>query len=109
MPEPAVSPPVAGAPPGRIVALPGEPEGPALDSRTGTLAVAVRKPDGVALVDLGSGIERAQRVRQVERISTGGAPYGLAVDAARRRLYVTLTGANQLRSYRIDGPKLVGK
>ena len=31
----------------------------------------------------------------------------LGVDAARRRLYVTLTGTNQLRSYRIDGPKLV--
>ncbi len=41
VPEPAVSPPVTGLPPGRIVALPGEPEGLALDSRTGTLAVAV--------------------------------------------------------------------
>ena len=46
-------------------------------------------------------------MRQVERVSTGGAPYGLAVDAARQRLYVTLTGTNQLRSYRIDGPKLI--
>ena len=39
VPEPAVSPPVAGTPPGRIVALAGEPEGLALDGRTGTLAV----------------------------------------------------------------------
>jgi DNA-binding beta-propeller fold protein YncE len=267
VPEPAVAPAVSGVPPGRIVPLPGEPEGLALDSRTRTVAVAVRKPAGVALVDLDSGAERsrvpldgaarhlqlagpggpvlvpaegndrlyriglpggevldetpvgrqphdaaavsggrvvvgdeladtvtliesdgttrkltaptmpggvasspdgsvavavgvrgrrieayapdgrslgtaacgvgpthvragaaglfyvadtqgdavlvfeagADGVRQVERVSTGGAPYGLAVDATRQRLYVTLTGTNQLRSYRIDGPKLVAE
>ena len=38
---------------------------------------------------------------------TGGAPYGLAIDGVRRLLYVTLTGTNQLRSYRIEGPKLL--
>lgn len=46
-------------------------------------------------------------VREVERVATGDAAYGLAVDGPRRRLYVTLTGTNQLRSYRIEGPKLV--
>lgn len=46
-------------------------------------------------------------VRQVGQASTGGAPYGLAVDVTRRRLYVTLTGTNELRSYRIDGPELI--
>lgn len=45
-------------------------------------------------------------IRQVNRISTGGAPYGLAVDTGRARLYVTLTGTNQLRSYRISGTDL---
>ncbi len=46
-------------------------------------------------------------IRQVGRVKTeGGAPYGLAVDAARSRLYVTLTATNQLKSYRIDGEKL---
>jgi len=46
-------------------------------------------------------------IRQVGRASTGGgAPYGLAVDSARSRLYVTLTGTNQLRSYRINGTAL---
>jgi DNA-binding beta-propeller fold protein YncE len=46
-------------------------------------------------------------VRQVGSVGTGGgAPYGLAVDVARARLYVTLTGTNQLRSYRIDGAGL---
>jgi len=46
-------------------------------------------------------------IRQVNRVSTGGgAPYGLAVDIARSRVLVTLTGANELRSYRIDGDDL---
>lgn len=46
-------------------------------------------------------------IRQVGQVSTGGgAPYGLAVDASRSRLFVTLTGANELRSYRIDGNRL---
>lgn len=50
---------------------------------------------------------RADGIRQVGSVSTGGgAPYGLAVDGARSRLYVTLTGTNQLRSYRIEGAKL---
>ena len=264
VPEPAVAPPGAGNPPGQIVKVGGEPEGLALDSRTGLVAVAVRKPDGVVLVDAASGAERARvplggaprhlqlagpggpvlapaegndrlyriglpggevisetpvgrqphdaapaagqtvfvgdeladtitllaadgttrklpapampggvaaspdgsvvvavgvrgrqieayaadgrslgtapcgvgpthvragmaglfyvadtqgdavlvfeagpdGVRQVGQASTGGAPYGLAVDATRRRLYVTLTGTNELRSYRIDGPEL---
>jgi DNA-binding beta-propeller fold protein YncE len=46
-------------------------------------------------------------IRQVGRVSTnGGAPYGLAVDAPHRRLYVTLTSRNELRSFRIDGRHL---
>ena len=48
-----------GTRPGQIVAVGGEPEGRALDSRTGLVAVAVRKPDGVVLVDAASGAERA--------------------------------------------------
>ena len=265
VPEPGVAPAVTGTPPGRIVALPGEPEGLALDSVTKTLAVAVRKPDGVVLVDLATGGERRRvalggsprhlqlagpggpvlapaegndrlyriglpagtvlgetpvgrqphdaaqaaggrvfvgdefadtvtliapdgttrklpapampggvasspdgsvvvavgvrgrqieaytpdgrslgtapcgvgpthvragaaglfyvadtqgdavlvfesgpsGVRQVGRVVTGGAPYGLAIDGVRRLLYVTLTGTNQLRSYRIEGPRLL--
>jgi DNA-binding beta-propeller fold protein YncE len=46
-------------------------------------------------------------IRQVGRVRTeGDAPYGLAFDEARSRLYVTLTGSNQLRSYRVDGTSL---
>ena len=47
-------------------------------------------------------------IRQVNRMPTeGDAPYGLAFDEARSRLYVTLTGTNQLRSYRVEGTDLV--
>jgi len=50
----------------------------------------------------------ADGVRQVGKVSTGGgAPYGLAVDGARQRLYVTLTERNELRSFKIDGTKLI--
>ncbi len=63
------------------------------DTQGGALLVFDAGPDGI---------------RQVGRVKTeGGAPYGLAVDAARSRLYVTLTATNQLRSYRIDGTTLV--
>jgi DNA-binding beta-propeller fold protein YncE len=47
-------------------------------------------------------------VRQVGSVGTAGAaPYGLAVDLARKRLYVTLTATNQVQSFRISGPQLV--
>ncbi len=47
-------------------------------------------------------------IRQVGQVGTdGGAPYGLAVDAERSLLYVSLTATNQLRSYRIEGETLV--
>jgi len=46
-------------------------------------------------------------IRQVGRVDTGGgAPYGLAVDVDRSRLYVTLTATNELRSFRIAGTEL---
>jgi DNA-binding beta-propeller fold protein YncE len=49
----------------------------------------------------------AYGIRQVAQVPTsGGAPYGLAVDAGRSRLFVTLTASNQLRSYRIAGATL---
>jgi len=64
----------------------------AADTQGGAVLIYQTGPDGI---------------RQVGRMSTGGgAPYGLAVDLARSRLYVTLTGTNQLRSFRIDGTKL---
>jgi len=63
------------------------------DTQGGAVLVFDAGPDGIS---------------QVGQVKTeGGAPYGLAVDVARSRLYVTLTATNELRSYRIDGTTLV--
>ena len=45
---------------------------------------------------------------QVATVPTGrGAPYGLAYDRTRRRLYVTLTASNKLESFRVQGNTIV--
>jgi hypothetical protein len=45
--------------------------------------------------------------KQVGRVATaGGAPYGLALDAQRALLYVTLTAVNVLQSFHITGQSL---
>ena len=61
-PEPARSPPLAERPAGRVVAVGHKPEGLALDPATGVLAVGLRKPDALALVDSrrGSVLRRIQ-------------------------------------------------
>ena len=38
------------------------------------------------------------------KVDAAGKPYGLAYDAARRRLYVTLTASNQLRVIDVSDP-----
>lgn len=42
-------------------------------------------------------------LRQIADTPAVGAPYGIAVDAGRQRLWVTLTAANQLVGYDISG------
>ncbi len=60
-PEPAQSPPLRERPAGRVVALPGRPEGLAFDQRTDQLAVGINEPRGiVAFVDGRSGETRRQ-------------------------------------------------
>lgn len=39
----------------------------------------------------------------VRRVPLKGSPYGLAIDTARRRLWVTLTGTNQLAGFELSG------
>jgi DNA-binding beta-propeller fold protein YncE len=50
-PEPAVSPPLTERPAGRVVRVGSNPEGLAADPRTGLVAVGLRNPDRLALVD----------------------------------------------------------
>lgn len=57
-------------------------------------------------------IERIDpQVAQVARVDAPGKPYGLAYDAAHRRLYVTLTAANLLRVVDVSNatnPRILG-
>jgi len=72
---------------------------------TAKVVPAPVQPGGVAASADGSVVVVVGvRGRRIEAYST--APYGLAVDLARQRLYVTLTERNELRSFRIDGTKL---
>ena len=60
-PEPAQSPPLRERPEGRVVRLPGRPEGLAFDQGTGQLAVGINDPRGlIAFVDGQSGEARRQ-------------------------------------------------
>ena len=81
--------------PGRIVALAGQPEGLVWDSVTGTIAAAVRNPDGVVLVDAATGSERA-------RIPLGGAARHLQLVAEGGPLLVPSEEDDRL--YRLDLP-----
>jgi DNA-binding beta-propeller fold protein YncE len=57
-------------------------------------------------------IERIDpQVAQVARVDAPGKPYGLAYDAGRRRLYVTLTASNLLRVVDVSDaakPRILG-
>ena len=71
--EPASSPPATAAPAGRLVPVGPKPEGVVADPRTGLVAVALRGPDRLALVDGASGdVER--------RVALPAAPRHLALD-----------------------------
>jgi DNA-binding beta-propeller fold protein YncE len=69
--EPARSPALEERPAGRVVALGGKPEGLAFDPRTGLLAVALRDPDRLALVD-GRQPHDAARARGRTFVGPGG-------------------------------------
>jgi len=64
-PEPAEAPPLEEEPAGRIVEVGPAPEGVAVDPETGLVAVALRNPNELALVDGESG-ETSQRVELPE-------------------------------------------
>jgi hypothetical protein len=110
--------------------MPGAPEGLAVDDPDGILAVGLRGPDGVALVNVMTGRVRmlvrlpgaprhlqlagpagpvlvpAEQVGQLFQIACC-TPYGIAIDGRRSLVYVTLTATNRLESFRISGDGLV--
>jgi sugar lactone lactonase YvrE len=89
VPEPATAPPVAHAPAGTVVALPGDPEGLAVDARDGILAAGLRDPDGVALISTTTG-------REQKMIHLAGAPRHLALQGPAGPLLVPLEQTDQL-------------
>jgi DNA-binding beta-propeller fold protein YncE len=89
VPEPATAPPVTRRPAGRVVAMPGAPEGLAVDARDGILAVGIRQPAGVALVSTATG-----RVRRIIRLP--GAPRHLELAGPRGPLLAPLEDADRL-------------
>ena len=64
--------------------------------------------DLVAFADTDGGAVFVERIDpqlvRIAKIDAPGKPYGLAYDATRRRLYVTLTGANLLRLVDVSDP-----
>jgi len=76
-PEPAEAPPLEEEPAGRVVEVGPSPEGLAADPETGLVAVALRNPNDLALVDGESGeisqrVELPESARHLDLAAPGG-------------------------------------
>jgi DNA-binding beta-propeller fold protein YncE len=76
-PEPAEAPPLEKKPAGRVVQVGSAPEGIAADPETGLVAVALRNPNELALVDGESGdtvrrVELPEAARHLDLVGPGG-------------------------------------
>ena len=100
VPEPAKAPPLTRRPAGTVVAMPGAPEGLAVDDPGGLLAVGLRRPDGVALVDVATG-----RVRKVVRLP--GAPRHLQLAGPAGPVLVPAEQVGQLFQVALPGGQVV--
>ena len=89
-PEPAVAPPVEEEPVGEVIQLDAEPEGLVADAETGLIAVGIRNPKGLALVDAESG----EVVRTTEPLP--GAPRHLGLAGPGGPVLVPAEGADTL-------------
>ena len=96
VPEPATAPPVAQRPAGRVVTLAGGPEGLAVNARDGILAVGIRQPAGVALVDAATG-----RERRIVRLP--GAPRHLELAGPAGPVLAPLEDADRLAQIALPG------
>ena len=101
-PEPAVAPPLTATPAGTVVDLPGQPEGLAADATTGILAVGVRDPDGVALVDLTTGAPKA-------RIPLNGAPRHLELAGPGGPVLAPAEGGDRLYQLSLPTGRVVAE
>jgi DNA-binding beta-propeller fold protein YncE len=97
--EPARSPALAERPAGRVVPLGGRPEGLVFDPLSGLLAVGLRDPDRLALVDGRSG-------RVVRRVPLPGAPRHLALAGPGGPVLVPAEGANLIVEVALPGGRV---
>lgn len=96
--EPAVSPELRERPAGRVVRVGAMPEGLAADPRTGLVAVGLRDPDRLALVDGRSG-------RVVRRVRLAESPRHLQLARPGGPVLVPAERANALVSVELPGGK----
>ncbi|MDQ6798566.1 MAG: YncE family protein [Actinomycetota bacterium] len=89
-PEPAKSPPATAAPVGKVIRVGGEPEGMVADDTTGLVAIGVRGPDGVVIVDHDGGV--------VRRVPLTGAPRHLGFDPVTHLLLAPTEGSDKLET-----------
>ncbi len=88
-PEPAEAPPLDKEPAGRVVEVGNSPEGIAADPETGLVAVGLRNPDELALVDGESG-------EVVRRVELPESPRHLGIAGAGVPVLVPAEGSDSL-------------
>ncbi len=93
-PEPAKSPLPAVAPAGTVVSVGGEPEGMVADPATGLVAIGVRGPDGVVIVNHEGGV--------VRRVPLSGAPRHLGFDSATHLVLAPTEGSDKLETIDLE-------
>lgn len=101
VPEPAVSPVPTEAPAGRVVSVSGNPEGLVVDGPTRTVAAGVRNPDGLALIDVDTGVERTRR-------PLAGSPRHLQLARPGGPVLVPAEGTDRLYQVALPGGDVVG-
>lgn len=87
VPEPAQAPP-AQQPAGNVVPLPGGPEGIVVDPSSGLVAVGLRQPAGIVVVD--------DQGRVVRQVPLSGPPRHLAFDSASGTVLVPVETVDDL-------------
>lgn len=93
-PEPAKSPPSTVTPTGTVVAVGGEPEGMVADAATGLVAIGVRGPDGVVIVNHEGGV--------VRRVPLTGAPRHLGFDSSSHLVLAPTEGSDKLETIDLE-------
>jgi len=97
--EPARSPPLATPPAGRLLRVGSMPEGIVADGATGIVAVGLRNPDRLALVD-------GRRGRVLRRVPIPESPRHLALAAAGGPVLVPAERANVLARVALPGGRV---